>query len=400
MIIECPSRGCRVLAVIASLIALAPSVAGAEPAQFTFAYLQRDDDPYYAPHRAYTGLVLRDRKPALAGAKVALRESHILSRALGLEFALRERVLAAGDDVIAVIDALAGEGITAFLLDLPLADVTTAAAALAGRDVMLFNIRHTDDRLRGADCSPALFHTIPSDAMLMDALTQYLVKKNWTEVLVLEGDGVADKRISAAFQASARKFRLEVTAVREFVLSNDPRLRDQTNIPILTGGIDYDVVFIADELGEVGRYIPYNTLDPRPVVGSEGLTASAWHWTWERHGAPQLDQRFDRSAGRRMVDADWAAWAAVKSVVAAIVRTGSTDVPGLAARLTDADFTLDMYKGSPGSFRPWDHQLRQAILLHTHNAVVARAPIDGFLHEVNNLDTLGADLRESTCRFP
>jgi len=176
------------------------------------------------------------------------------------------------------------------------------------------------------------------------------------------------------------------------VLSNDPRLRDQTNIPILTGGIDYDVVFIADELGEVGRYIPYNTLDPRPVVGSEGLTASAWHWTWERHGAPQLDQRFDRSAGRRMVDADWAAWAAVKSVVAAIVRTGSTDVPGLAARLTDADFTLDMYKGSPGSFRPWDHQLRQAILLHTHNAVGACAPMDGFVHETNNLDIDDLDL--------
>jgi len=32
--------------------------------------------------------------------------------------------------------------------------------------------------------------------------------------------------------------------------------------------------------------------------------------------------------------------------------------------------------------------------------VIAKAPIDGFLHEKNNLDTLGIDARESTCHFP
>ncbi len=55
--------------------------------------------------------------------------------------------------------------------------------------------------------------------------------------------------------------------------------------------------------------------------------------------------------------------------------------------------------GAPANFRPWDNQLRQSILLHTRNAVIAKAPIDGFLHEKNNLDTLGIDGRESTCRF-
>ena len=28
--------------------------------------------------------------------------------------------------------------------------------------------------------------------------------------------------------------------------------------------------------------------------------------------------------------------------------------------------TLDAYKGTPASFRPWNNQLRQPILLHTH----------------------------------
>ncbi len=51
------------------------------------------------------------------------------------------------------------------------------------------------------------------------------------------------------------------------------------------------------------------------------------------------------------------------------------------------------------SDEPWNNQLRQSILLHTHNAVIAKAPIDGFLYEKNNLDTLGIDAREPTCRF-
>jgi hypothetical protein len=155
-------------------------------------------------------------------------------------------------------------------------------------------------------------------------------------VLILEGEQDADRVMSTAFQDSARKFGLEVVDVRPFVLSNDPRVRDETNIPLLTGDADYDVVFLADTLGEFGRYVPYHTYDPRPVVGSEGLVASAWHWTWERQ--PQLNQRFDRIAERPMTDTDYAAWAAVRSAVEAMVRTESREIPVLRAYLTDDAF--------------------------------------------------------------
>ena len=63
------------------------------------------------------------------------------------------------------------------------------------------------------------------------------------------------------------------------------------------------------------------------------------------------------------------------------------------------ELTLDAYKGNPVSFRPWDNQLRQPILLHTHNAVVERAPIAGFLHPTQNMDTLGYDRGDEKCRF-
>ena len=386
------------LLAFAALLLLASGALGATNQTVTFAYLQRADDPAYEQQRAYTGLKLRDRHRPLPGVQLALKESRVLGRALGLKFALREVELAAGDDPVAQVRDLVDQGIGLFILDLPLADMEAVARALADQDVILFNPRHRDDALRGAACAPALFHTIPSHAMTMDALAQYLRKKGWTKILVLHGEAKVDRTLSDAFQVAARKFGLEIVETRSFVLSNDPRQRDQTNVALLTSATDYDVVFLADDAGEVGRYVPFATYLPRPVVGSEGLIPGAWHWTWERHGAPQLNQRFDRLAGRPMTDSDWSAWAAVKAAIEAMTRTDSQAVSDLRAYLTSPDFTLDTYKGSPGNFRPWNRQLRQGMLLHSHNAVLALAPIDGFLHEHNNLDTLGADRRESACK--
>jgi ABC transporter substrate binding protein (PQQ-dependent alcohol dehydrogenase system) len=276
--------------------------------------------------------------------------------------------------------------------------VEAAGRALAPQqDLILFNIRDRDDRLRGEACSPVLFHTIPSEAMLADALAQFLNNRGWTRVLMLVGPEPTDGIQADAFEAAARKFSLDIVDRRGFVLSNDPRQREQNNILLLTGNAPYDAIYLSDSLGEFGRYVPYSTYLPRPVVGSEGLVAEAWDWTWERHGAPQLNQRFDRIADRRMAAEDWAAWAAIRSVVEAVTQAKSADPATIREMLRSQRLNLDLYKGVPGSFRDWDNQLRQPILLSTHNAVIASAPLPGFLHQRNTLDSLGRDQPESAC---
>ena len=384
------------------LLLLAWSGAGqaAERIPFGFAYIMRAGDQAYEPNRAYTGLSLRDNHRPLEGARLGAKDSRILGRALGLKFALEEVTLDDGQSALESIAALQEKGTFVFLLDLPFAEVSMLAETLASRDVILFNIRHFEDSLRGENCSPVLFHSLPSQAMLEDALAQFLAKKNWRDVLLLEGELDADRVLADTFEASARKFGLDIADRRRFVLSNDPRQRGENNIALLTGDAEFDVIFLADSLGEVGRYIPFNSLDPRPVVGSEGLTPSTWHWTWERHGAPQLNQRFEKLAGRKMTGEDWAAWAAIRVVVEALSRGARPAAADLRAYLTGGDLNFDAYKGEPGSFRPWNNQLRQTILLHTHNAVIARAPIEGYLHQTNTLDSLGDDEPQSACRFP
>jgi ABC transporter substrate binding protein (PQQ-dependent alcohol dehydrogenase system) len=136
------------------------------------------------------------------------------------------------------------------------------------------------------------------------------------------------------------------------------------------------------------------------MVVSDGIIPSAWHWTWERHGAPQLNQRYQKIANRqRMSSIEWAGWAAVKSIVTSVVRSESVKFSEIVNYLSSDRLTLDNYKGAPGSFRAWNHQLRQPILLHTYNAVIASTPIKGFMHHINDLDSLGVDQGESRCSF-
>ena len=50
------------------------------------------------------------------------------------------------------------------------------------------------------------------------------------------------------------------------------------------------------------------------------------------------------------------------------------------------------------SFRAWNGQLRQPVFLLWPGAVVATAPLEGFLHQRTEMDTLGLDQPESACK--
>jgi ABC transporter substrate binding protein (PQQ-dependent alcohol dehydrogenase system) len=88
----------------------------------------------------------------------------------------------------------------------------------------------------------------------------------------------------------------------------------------------------------------------------------------------------------------------VKAIVETALRAKNTDVKAMTAYLTGDQTALDGFKGARQAFRPWDRQLRQALFLTTENWVVERAPLEGFLHAKNILDTLGFDERDSRCR--
>ena len=89
---------------------------------------------------------------------------------------------------------------------------------------------------------------------------------------------------------------------------------------------------------------------------------------------------------------------AVRVIVQSSLRTESADFAKQRAFIL-GDGSFDGAKGLAVSVRPWDHQVRQAVLLAAPYEVVADAQVEGFLHRTNTLDTLGDDEQESPCRL-
>jgi len=389
--------------VVASLAqsAFAQEPPPAAPQRVTIGYVEVSGDTRYEPITGYGRLVLKTRERPFAGAQVGLDEAQALTRVLKTEFILERISVASPAEVAsAVVQARDARGIHFFIVDAPADAFKPLAAAVRGRDVLIFNATAADDALRRDVCAAQFVHTLPSLAMGTDGLVQYLVSRKWSNLLVFEGPLPADAAMVKAFENSAKKFGARIVARQQFKPGTDPREREK-NDPALLSAInrDYDVVFVADHAFEFARQVPYHTVRARPVVGSIDLEATAWHWTWEHNGAPQVNSRFQKlTAGRRMEGTDWAAWIAVKMVLQAALRTRSVEFDKQRKFILD-EGTFDGNKGLAVSVRPWDHQLRQAVLLAAPYSVVARAPVEGFLHKTNDLDTLGDDEPETPCRL-
>ena len=379
----------------------APQPPGAPQPRVTIGFVDIAGDPRHEPIRAYERLILRTREHPFAGAQVGIEEAQALARVLKIDFALERITVRSADEVVhAVLQALDTRGIRFFVVDAPAEAFRPLAAAVRGRDVLIFNATAADDWLRRDLCAREIVHTLPSLAMSMDGLVQYLVSRKWRDILVVNGPLPADAAMTKAFEASVKKFGGRIVAAREFTAGTDPREREKNNPLLLTAiNRDYDVVFVADDAFEFVRQVPYQTVRARPVVGSIDLEPVAWHWTWEHNGGPQINTRFSRAAGgRHMEGPDWAAWIAVKMVVQATLRTRSAEF-GKQRAFILGDNGFDGYKGLAVSVRRWDQQLRQAVFLATPNAVVASAPVEGFLHRVTTLDTLGDDEPETPCKL-
>jgi len=340
--------------------------------------------------RAYLG---HAGGPAADGVQVALDEGGFELDAAGAAVALSPATARSVESARAAAQAAEKAGAALILTDLP-ADWTLAVADAVKLPVL--NLGAPEDNLRQQDCRPRLYHLLPSERMRADAVAQTLVSRKWSKLLLLVGPSAQDQQRAATAQASIKRYGLQVVASKPFKLSTDPRERDLANPLLLTAGNAYDAVWIVDSDGEFARGLPYRTVLPRPVVGDAGLVALAWHAQFERYGAPQVSRRFLKALRRPMTDRDWAAWMAGKTLLA--LATAAPKGPNSAWVQALAKTSVDGSKGVNLSFRSWDGQLRQTLLLTDGQGVIAQAPIEGLLHPTDVLDTLGADAPEKLCK--
>jgi ABC transporter substrate binding protein (PQQ-dependent alcohol dehydrogenase system) len=369
-------------------------------------------------HYAYLGKAYREPAPlsllkpaviadeGLAGVRLGTNNNNQAGKFLGLKFVLDETIVPEDGDVVAAAKNMLASGQHLIIADLNAADLLAVADLPQAKDAIILNIRARDDALRQTQCRADVFHLIPSDAMLTDALAQYLVWKKWTRWFLVRGQHPADIEYANDIIRSAKLYGAKIVAARAYELQTGARRVDtgyqeiQTQMPMLTRGVpDYDVAFVADETNSFGLYLQYRTTDPRPVVGTDGLEATAWGPAYESYAAQTLHDDFLKLANREITVRDYEGWLAASLLDMAVQQGKARTVDAIRKYISDDGLKLAGYKGEGMNFRAWDNQLRQPILLMDPLSLVSVSPQPGFLHPVYNTDTLGFDQPQSQCKF-
>ncbi|WP_245413572.1 ABC transporter substrate-binding protein [Mangrovicella endophytica] len=376
-----------------------PPAAGAKGGTIQIGYLRT-----YERTLALSALDIPPENIGIAGAELAIADNDTTGRFMGQAFKLDAKTLAPGEDAVAAAQALLQDGVRFIVTDLTAEDTLKVADAVRDQGATVLNAGATDDSLREENCRANVMHTAPTRSMLTDALAQYLIWKQWRNWVLISGEHPNDVLFAEALKRSATKFGGSIVEERIFKDTGGARATDsgqaqvQRQIPVFMQGLpDHDVVLVADESEVFGTYIPWHTWIPRPVAGTAGLRASSWHPASEQWGGAQMQSRFEKAAGRRMDAKDMQAWTAVRTVGEAATRTNSVDPQKINDYLRSPEFSIAAFKGQKLTFRDWNWQLRQPILLGEARSVVSDSPQEGFLHQVSELDTLGIDRPETKC---
>ncbi|ORU91960.1 MAG: branched-chain amino acid ABC transporter substrate-binding protein [Cycloclasticus sp. symbiont of Bathymodiolus heckerae] len=335
----------------------------------------------------------------IQGAVLGVKDNNTTGRFTGHHYDLKHIEVSVGGDVVAAFKTLLSEGYQYLVVDVQAPTFSRLSMVAKKSNALLFNVSASDGALRNSECSGNAFHIIPSDEMRADALAQFMLKKRWKKWFLVKGTDKKDVDFAKAIKRSAKRFGMKLVEEKTWKFDHDARRTAQAEIPVFTQGSDYDVLVVADVKGLFGEYLLMNTWLPRPVIGTQGLVPRAWHRTHERWGAVQMQNRFYEQAGRWMSDVDYASWLAVRSVGEAVTRAKSVDVLDVKKFMLSDDFSLAGFKGVKLTFRHWNQQLRQPVLLATPRSIVSVMPHKEFLHPRTYLDTLGYDAPESNCHF-
>jgi len=386
--------------LVAILLTTAGSVYAAAKTKQTIqsvniAYLSLEQ----APPPALSNLDPFIKDKGLLGAELGVVDNNTTGQFTNQQFTLKSFVTTLDGNVIETFKKEIAGHYQFILVNLPASQLQELADLPETKQTVLFDLATSDDELRNTQCRRNVLHILPSRAMRADALAQYMMKKRWSKWFLVTGPTQEDRLYAEAIKRAGKRFGMKIVAEKNWDHTFDARKTAQSDVAVFTQVDDYDVLVVADEQGLFGEYLDYRSWFPRPVIGTQGLIATAWHKTHEQWGASQIQNRFQDKTGRWMEELDYSAYLAIRAIGEAATRTKSNELKPVKDYLISDQFALQGYKGSPLSFRAWDGQLRQPLLLAAPRSLVAVAPIEGFLHPKTELDTLGYDQPETQCHW-
>lgn len=334
----------------------------------------------------------------LKGAQVAIIDSNKSAKFLNQSFELIEKISYNENELIQAFEEFVKNKNSYVVLNVEDSLLERLRANPLSKNSLLINASSQSTHLREQICDKNLLHTIASNAMIYDGLMQFLVKRDFKDIFLINGNNPKDILIKEDIKRAAKKFGANIIKEKVWENNTDIRRKASEEFPSFTQAKDYDVVLLADYFGDFGESMYFNTWLPRPVAGTQGLTPVTWSKVIEANGAAQMQSRFEKFSSRWMESRDYSNWVAVRAIITAISNTKTADLNTNLEYIYSDKFDIAAYMGRKLSFRDYNGQLRMPIALVQPRALISVSPQVGFLHPITDLDTLGIAPFEMKCK--
>ncbi|PLY07970.1 MAG: branched-chain amino acid ABC transporter substrate-binding protein [Arcobacter sp.] len=334
----------------------------------------------------------------LQGAEIAIKDSNKSAKFLNQNFKLITKISYDEDELKKSFEDFIVENNSFVILNVEDDLLKKILQHPLSKKALLINASSQNTDLRKNYCQKNLLHTSASNAMLYDGLVQFLIKRNFKDIFLVNGKNEKDKQITQDIKRAIKKFGAKIVKEKTWENNSDIRRKANSEFPVFTQADDYDLILLSDYYGDFGEFMYFNTWLPRPIAGTQGLKPLIWHKVIEQWGAAQMQSRFEKFASRWMQEKDFSNWLAVRTIINAITRTQSSNLKTNLDYIHSKEFELGAYMGRKLSFREYNGQLRMPISLVQPRALISTSPQVGFLHPITDLDTLGIAPFEMNCK--
>ncbi|MFQ5803582.1 MAG: ABC transporter substrate-binding protein [Candidatus Methylomirabilales bacterium] len=306
----------------------------------------------------------------------------------------------------------------------PLTQAIEEASAREG--VIYLNSMSRSEVLRGPRCRRLTFHVEASLAMYTDTIAQWLVRRakqpRWGFLTPDSETGAEMERLAKralrrhggtpvareVVPASTRDYRAALAALAK--AGPDVLIINLAGLSLLQALAQFTELGLAVQVsGPVMEAVEFWQAEPAKLTG---IWPALWSHGFRRYSGRELNKRLAEALGKPAESHAWASYTAMKAVWEAVFRGGQTDTAGLVS-FFEKGHGVDAHKGQLLTFRPWDHQLRQPLMVLRCKVPAADAtrwdvfellgevPLRGTPGESRAaiLDTLGLSKAESGCRL-
>ncbi len=204
------------------LITLVFNLNGAQAAAkqtINIAYLTQE----LTPPAALSNLDPFIKEKGVIGAELGINDNNTTGEFTGQQFNLKKFIVPIDGNVNDTFVKEISSHFKYLVVNLSAAQLKPLADLPAAKELLLFDVGTSDDSLRNEECNRHVLHLLPSRAMRADALAQYMMKKRWTQWLLVIGTNPEDKLYADAIKRAAKRYNMKIIAEKP---GNTPTMPD------------------------------------------------------------------------------------------------------------------------------------------------------------------------------